>query len=90
MELILQIVSGTPGPKVGKEHLRVFDEQGSTISRARDRLWVIPKPKSLVPLRHRVIEQPNGAYWLRDVSSNGVMLNGATEGLEFGQLISQP
>ena len=76
MELILQIVTD-PAYTVSKQMLRVFGPSGGTIGRALDNYWVIPDPKHYVSARHCVIEHDGVAFWLRDTSRNGVIINGA-------------
>jgi type VI secretion system protein len=63
--------------ELGEQRTRVFGVNGGTIGRAPDNDWVLPDPGRLVSGHHCEIEYRNGAYWLRDTSTNGVFVNDA-------------
>src|ERR1700743_2149345 len=50
------------------------------IGRAPDNDWPLTDDDCVVSKRHCIIENSDGAYLIRDVSSNGVYLNGALVG----------
>jgi exopolysaccharide/PEP-CTERM locus tyrosine autokinase len=78
MELILQIVRD-PAYTVSKQMLRVFGESGGTIGRSLHCHWVLPDPKCYVSGNHCAIEHDGAGFWLRDLSRNGVVLNGSRQ-----------
>ena len=63
--------------ELGEQRTRVFGVNGGTIGRAPDNDWVLPDAGRLVSGHHCEIEYRNGAYWLRDTSTNGVFVNDA-------------
>jgi type VI secretion system protein len=65
--------------ELGENRARVFGVNGGTIGRAPDNDWVLPDPKRIVSGHHCEIDYRNGAYWLRDTSTNGVYVNEAEE-----------
>jgi type VI secretion system FHA domain protein len=70
--------------ELGENRTRVFGVNGGTIGRAPDNDWVLPDPKRIVSGHHFEIEYRNGAYWLRDTSTNGVYVNEAEEPVGAG------
>jgi type VI secretion system FHA domain protein len=53
--------------------------KGFEIGRENFMDWVLPDRTQTVSRRHLEIIWENGAYWLKDVSSNGTFLNGQKE-----------
>ncbi len=84
MELILdmvgseQFVSGMPVTKT-------FRQAGGIIGRAEDCDWVIPDRKRVVSGRHAQVSFENGAFYLTDTSSNGILLKPGNTPLPKGQ-----
>ena len=65
--------------ELGEQRSRVFGVNGGTIGRAPDNDWVLPDPKRVVSGHHCDIEYRNGAYWIKDTSTNGVFVNDAED-----------
>jgi predicted component of type VI protein secretion system len=83
MPLQLEIVSEHQ-EILGDEHVRVFREDGGTIGRSLENDWILPDPDRFLSGRHATIDFQSGAFYLADVSSNGVYVNGNTEPLGKG------
>lgn len=56
--------------------VRVFHEDGGTIGRSLENDWILPDPDKYISGKHATIDFQTGAYYLADVSSNGVYVNG--------------
>ena len=52
----------------------VFDECGGSVGRNQDNDFVLPDPNHFLSRKHAVISYQDGAYYLTDVSENGVFL----------------
>lgn len=84
MELILdmvgsaQFVSGMPVSKT-------FRRAGGIIGRAEECDWVIPDRKRVVSGRHAQVSFEDGAFYLTDTSSNGILLKPGNTPLPKGQ-----
>ncbi|MBQ0743197.1 MAG: type VI secretion system-associated FHA domain protein TagH [Pseudomonas sp.] len=84
MELILdmvgseQFISGMPVTKT-------FRQAGGIIGRAEDCDWVIPDRKRVVSGRHAQVSFEDGAFFLTDTSSNGILLKPGNTPLPKGQ-----
>lgn len=74
MPLTLKIVS-KQRHILGADSLRVFSVHGGSIGRAPDNDWVLPDPDRYISGRHASIDYRDGAYYLRDRSTNGVYVN---------------
>lgn len=83
MDLQLEIVS-EHRDIVGDDAVRVFSETGGTIGRSLHNDWILPDPDRYISGRHATIDFQGGAYYLADVSSNGVYVNGDHEPLGKG------
>ena len=83
MPLQLEIVSDHK-EIVGDDYIRVFREDGATIGRSLENDWILPDPDRYISGKHATIDFQAGAYYLADVSSNGVYLNDSTEPLGKG------
>ena len=83
MPLQLEIVSDHKDI-LGDDFVRVFHEDGATIGRSLENDWILPDPDRFISGKHATIDFQSGAYYLADVSSNGVYLNGAAEPLGKG------
>jgi len=64
---------------VGDDHVREFHEGGGTIGRSLQNDWILPDPDRYISGRHATIDYKGGMYYLADVSSNGVYMNGEHE-----------
>ena len=78
MPLTLKIVSKQKHI-LGADSVRVFSVQGGTIGRASDNDWVLPDPDRYISGHHASIDFRDGAYYLRDTSTNGVYVNRSQE-----------
>jgi len=83
MPLQLEIVS-EHREILGDDHLRVFGEDGGTIGRSLHNDWILPDPERFISGQHATIDFQSGAYYLADVSSNGVYVNAEIEPLGKG------
>ena len=83
MPLQLEIVSEHK-EIVGDDHVRVFREDGGTIGRSLENDWILPDPDRFISGRHATIDYQSGAYYLADVSSNGVYVNDEEQPLGKG------
>jgi predicted component of type VI protein secretion system len=83
MPLQLEIVSEHK-EIVGDDHVRVFREDGGTIGRSLENDWILPDPDRFISGKHATIDFQSGAYYLADVSTNGVYLNEEEEPLGKG------
>ncbi len=59
------------------QRVREFPAVGGTIGRSPDSDWVLPDESRYVSSRHALIDYQAGAYYLVDMSRNGVFVNGA-------------
>jgi len=66
------------------DHLRVFREDGGTIGRSLQNDWILPDPDRFISSLHATIDFQGGAYYLADISSNGVYVNDEIEPLGRG------
>jgi type VI secretion system protein ImpI len=83
MPLQLEIVSDHKD-MLGDDHVREFREDGGTIGRSFENDWILPDPDRFLSGKHATVDCQSGAYYLADVSSNGVYLNDAIEPLGNG------
>jgi len=83
MALQLEIVS-EHRDIVGDDAVRVFSETGGTIGRSLHNDWILPDPDRYISGRHATIDFQGGAYYLADISTNGVYINGDVEPLGQG------
>ena len=66
------------------DHLRIFREDGGTIRRSLQNDWILPDPDRFISSLHATIDFQGGAYYLADISSNGVYVNDEIEPLGRG------
>ena len=59
------------------QRVREFPAVGGTIGRSPDSDWILPDESRYVSSRHAMIDYQGGAYYLVDMSRNGVFVNGA-------------
>lgn len=83
MPLQLEIVSEHK-EIVLDDHVRVFREEGGTIGRSLENDWILPDPDRFISGKHATVDFQSGAFYLADVSSNGVYVNDETEPLGKG------
>ena len=75
MPLKLEVIS-EQRDIVGDDAVREFRSEGGTIGRAVDNDWVLPDPDKFVSGRHATIDCKAGIYYIVDISTNGVYING--------------
>jgi predicted component of type VI protein secretion system len=83
MPLQMKIVS-EHNEILGDDDERVFLEDGGTIGRSLENDWILPDPDRYISGRHATVDFQSGAYYLADVSSNGVYINDEDEPLGKG------
>jgi len=83
MPLQLEIVSDHKDI-VGDDFVREFREEGGTIGRSLENDWILPDPDRYLSGKHATVDYQAGAYYLADVSTNGVYVNGESEPLGKG------
>jgi len=69
---------------LGEDYVHEFDVEGGTIGRSFDNDWILPDPDHYISGKHATVDCQSGAYYLADISSNGVYVNGADEPLGRG------
>lgn len=83
MPLQLEIVSNHR-EILGDDCVRVFHEDGGTIGRSLENDWILPDPDQFISAKHATVDFQSGAYYLADISSNGVFVNGEEKPLGRG------
>ena len=83
MPLQLKIVS-EHHEILGDDDERMFLEEGGTIGRSLENDWILPDPDRFISGKHATVDFQSGAYYLADVSSNGVYINDEEEPLGKG------
>ena len=78
MPLLLAIVSDHKD-LLGDDCNREFREDGGTIGRSFENDWILPDPDRLISGQHATVDFRAGVYYLADVSTNGVFVNGESE-----------
>ncbi len=69
---------------LGEHGTKRFGVEGGTIGRRQNNTWVLPDPERYVSGVHAEIVYRDGAYYLRDVSTNGTFVNGMPEPIGNG------
>ena len=69
---------------LGEDYVREFDAEGGTIGRSLENDWILPDPDHYISGKHATVDFQSGAYYLADISTNGVYVNGADEPLGRG------
>jgi len=64
--------------------VRVFREDGGTIGRSLENDWILPDPDKFISGKHATIDFQTGAYYLADVSTNGIYVNSDEDPLGKG------
>ena len=81
MPLRLQVISAHR-ESMGGSHIQEFSACGGYIGRSLDCEWPLPDSKRYISARHAMIDYQSGAYYLVDLSRNGVFINGAETPVE--------
>jgi|GEM_PF-1030645 len=74
MELVLEVVSSEQY-LLGDNARKTFFAAGGVIGRSSDCDWVIPDQNRHLSGRHGVISFDGGAFYIEDISTNGVFVN---------------
>lgn len=75
MELVLEITSAEKH-LMGEGYKHVFYPAGGVVGRAAECDWVIPDQTRFISGRHAIVSYEAGQYFLTDISTNGVYVNG--------------
>ena len=62
-------------------------QQGGSLGRAVDNVWVLPDPQKVVSGKHALIEYQDDGYWICDTSTNGLFINGSVKPLGKGNRV---
>lgn len=65
----------------GFQNTMVFGPAGGCIGRGQDNDWVLPDPDRYLSVHHARVRFRGGAYFIEDISTNGVFVNGARRAL---------
>ncbi len=83
--MALQIkVTSDHGEEMGDDAVRRFDGHGGTIGRGLQSDWILPDEQRFISGRHATLDYKGGAYYVADISTNGVYINGESEPLGKG------
>lgn len=69
---------------LGTDSTREFRGEGGTIGRALENDWILADPDRFISGRHATIDFRAGAWYLADISTNGVYINDDDEPLGRG------
>lgn len=83
MGLRLEIVSEHK-EILGDDHVHTFREDGGTIGRSLQNDWILPDADKYISGNHATIDYKGGAFYLADISTNGVYVNDSDEPLGRG------
>ena len=81
MELVLEITSSEQF-LLGENATKTFFPVGGVIGRSPDCDWVIPDQSRHMSGRHAVISAEGESFYITDVSTNGIFLNGSKTPIE--------
>lgn len=76
MELVLEVV-GPERHSLGANASHRFLPAGGVIGRSTDCDWVIPDSSRHLSGRHAIVSYEAGQYFITDISTNGIFLNGS-------------
>ena len=76
MPLRLQVVSAHR-ESMGASYIQEFPACGGTIGRSLSCDWPLPDSKRYISSQHAMIDYQGGAYYLVDLSRNGIFVNGS-------------
>ena len=83
MQLVLEVCDSAGGEP---PTVKTFDGVGGVIGRGAACDWVIADPRRLMSSHHGLVSYRDGQYFLTDISSNGIGINGSPERLCRGQV----
>ena len=85
MELLLKIINN-PNENIISRSFK-FDESGGTIGRGEVCSWVLNDSEKIISSTHAKIEYKASAYYLTDVSTNGVFYNTRNKRLHKNEMV---
>lgn len=83
MPLRLQVISAHH-ESMGGSYIQEFAACGGTIGRSLQCDWPLPDSKRFISSQHAMIDYQGGAYYLVDLSRNGVFVNGSKKAVGKG------
>ena len=83
MPLRLQVISAHR-ESMGGSYIQEFAACGGTIGRSLQCDWPLPDSKRFISSQHAMIDYQGGAYYLVDLSRNGVFVNGSKKAVGKG------
>ncbi len=69
---------------MGDDSVRVFNGEGATIGRGLHSDWILPDEQRFISGKHATVDYRDGAWYLADISTNGVYVNDSEEPLGKG------
>ena len=87
MSITISIIK-SPANVTNPHTSMVFAENGGTIGRANNNVWVLDDPERFMSSRHSQVTCENGQYYLTDLSTNGTFLNGSPEPIGKGNKVA--
>lgn len=80
MELELEITSyHRLSPSI--QSVKRFSNENQLLGRSEQCDWQLPDPDRVISSKHAEIVKKDNAYWLKDISTNGVFVNNSTQPL---------
>ena len=89
MPLTLTIENETALPDGGPLTVTLSGSRGLDIGRDQHLDWCLPDPTRAISGRHCEVRFRDGAYWLRDVSTNGTYVNGSSQRVQSPYRLQQ-
>ena len=90
MALTLTIENETSLPDGGPLSVTLSGGRGLDIGRDQHLDWALPDPTRTISGRHCEIRFHDNAYWLRDISTNGTFVNGASGAVALAPAAGRP
>lgn len=81
-------ITKSPKDVFNQQTSMVFAENGGTIGRAANNVWVLDDPERFISSRHSQVTCENGQFYLTDLSTNGTFLNGSPEPIGKGNKVA--
>ncbi len=83
MPLIVTITNAPDSVNL-TESTKTFDEQGGSLGRGKDNVWVLDDPERFLSSCHCQFSCESGQFYITDVSTNGTFLNGSVNPMGKG------
>lgn len=87
MIISLQVISGQ-NQAMGESATKSFDCNGGSFGRATHNAWVLPDPSKIISGQHGMVYFENENFYLTDISTNGIYVNGSENPLGKGNVIA--